>query len=77
MSLGKWDAASVYWALWLGVGFLVPELYWLFKNPVNTLSYQVWRMGQVGSGHPWTFAHYFIAVFMLWLLGHFVLGLWR
>lgn len=77
MSLGKWDYASIYWAVWLGVGFLGPELYWLATKPVNTLSYQVWRLTGVGQGDSWDFARYFVAVFMIWLTAHFVFGLFR
>lgn len=75
---GAWNAWSVYWLLWLGLGFLGPEMWALLTgNPDNTLSDQVWRLAGVGQGGGWSFAHFIVAAFCLWLLGHFVFAWWR
>jgi hypothetical protein len=74
---GPWNGWSAYWLAWLALGFLVPELIALFTNPANTLSWQVWRLAGVGQPGAWSFAHFIVAAFCIWLAGHFVLGLWR
>ena len=79
----KWNWYSAYWAAWFVLGFGVMEGWTLATNPVNTLSYQVWHLEGIGlrglAQNPlnWSFGHYAIAVGMLWLVGHFVGGLWR
>lgn len=75
--IGHWNLWSVYWLLWLLVGFLVPELVALFTNPDNTLSDQVWRLIGLNGHDPWNFARFFVAAFMVWLTLHFVLGWFR
>jgi hypothetical protein len=63
----KWNAWSLYWLIWIAVGFMVPEMWALItRNPKNTLSYQVWHIEGTGA----TFARYFVFVFLLWLLIH-------
>lgn len=77
---------SVYWlALFFGF-FLVPELYWVFNNPANTVSDNTWRFENVDFRHPfsvaeWTPVHWVFAVvyviFAIWLGGHLIFGIWR
>lgn len=80
----KWNAWSFYWIfVWFLLGFGLPEFIALRKNPEDTLSYQVWHLegwglrGLAQNPLSWSFAHYLVAVGMVWLLGHFVYGLWR
>jgi hypothetical protein len=73
-----------YYGLWL-LFFLVPELYWVFVNPVNTLSDQWWALEHLDTSDPWftqwTPVHWvmFLLVFLLWswLLLHLPFGLLR
>lgn len=70
----------LYWLLWLAVGFVVPETYWLFVNTKNTLSWTVWGWFGVREGVPvwqWSVAHLLLAVILVWLLGHLAFGIWR
>jgi hypothetical protein len=80
----KWNGWSFYWiVVWFGVLFLGPELYAIFTNPKNTLSYQVWHLEGMGlkglAQNPlnWSFGHYVVFAGMVWLIGHFVFDLWR
>jgi hypothetical protein len=78
MNFGKWDWASLYWALWFGVGFLPFELWALFTGRNHdTLSDNVWRLIGLDNGSPWSFAHFAVAAGMVWLLFHFVFGWFR
>lgn len=63
-----WNGWSLYWALWIGVGFGIPEGYAIAHNVKNTLSYQVWHL----DGNGLTFGRYCVAAFCVWLLLHFV-----
>ena len=76
---GDWNGWSFYWIVVWGLsGFLVPEMWALLTgHPENTLSDQVWRLAGVGNGGGWSFAHFVVAAFMVWLTGHFVWGLWH
>jgi hypothetical protein len=76
---------SWYWLIWL-LAFLVPELYWLYANPVNTLSDNVWSLEGINFAQPfdfpmWTSTHWGIAVLVwllfAWLSLHFPFGLLR
>ena len=70
----------LYWLLWLIVGFVVPETYALITNARNTLSWTVWDWFGVRAGVPishWTFLHFLLLAFMVWLAFHFVFGIWR
>lgn len=76
---------SLYWLAWL-VAFLGPELYWVFTNPVNTLSDQVWSIEGLNMTQPFDFAmwsdtHWAVAILVwglfLWLSLHFPFGLLR
>jgi hypothetical protein len=76
---------SLYWLAWL-IAFLVPELYFVFVNPNNTLSDTVWSLEGVNFAQPfdfamWTDVHWAIAlgVWLLfaWLSLHFPFGLLR
>lgn len=84
-----WDAWSHYWLWWTVatfVAFIVPELWALASgHPERTLSAQVWRLeGILQRNAPvvqWTAVHFllggmFVVVFV-WLIGHFVAGIWR
>ena len=69
-----------YWLCWLLAGFAVPEMIALVTNVRNTLSYTVWGWFGVQEGVPishWTFLHFLLMAFMVWLAFHFVLGIWR
>lgn len=70
---------TAYWAFWLFGGFLGPELYAVFTNPKNTLSWQVWRLE--GPLNRWGFDHYAVSVLVVglavFLVGHFVWGIFR
>lgn len=76
-----WNTWSIYWLLWLAIGFCVPEFWALGTgHPENTLSEQVWHLtgqtGAAGTAH-WTFAHFVVAAFCVWLAGHFVFHWWH
>ena len=77
MSGSGWNGWSLYWLLWIGPLFLIPEFIALFTNPRNTLSYQVWHLAGVGQPGQWSFAHFVILAFCVWLSFHFVLGWFR
>ena len=69
----RWNGWSLVWLAWI-VEFLVIELTALFSgHPENTLSYQVWHLEGTGA----TFARYFVAAFLLWLLIHMVFEKFR
>lgn len=76
---------GLYWIAWI-VAFLVPEIYWLFKDPANTLSEEVWGLEQLSLTRPfalgaWTWEHWAIALLVWFLFGwlsvHFPFGLLR
>ena len=63
----QWNAWSIYWLLWIAVGFVAPELYALVTgHPENTLSYQFWRLEGQGA----TFGRWFVGSFFFWLAFH-------
>ena len=75
-----------YWLAWGLLGFLVPELYWLWANPRNTLSDEWWAATREHLGHPldfaaWTPLHYFLGAillaFCIWLFLHLTFGIIR
>lgn len=78
-----------YWFVWFLVmfgTFIIPELYVLARGQWrNTLSAQVWKLeGQINGPVPllsWTAIHFLLGgafiVTFLWLIGHFVFGMWR
>lgn len=86
-----WNGWSWYWLEWFvemfAVRFLVPELWQLWSgHSENSFSAQVWRIEGVNPGMPqsifnWSFAHYavggILALLLIWLIGHFVFGLWH
>jgi hypothetical protein len=86
---GPWNAWSWYWLAWFvltfPVTFLGPELYALWSgHSENTLSAQIWRLEGFIPGQSiwaWSFAHVLIGgiigTLLVWLLGHFVLGIWH
>jgi hypothetical protein len=85
---GHVNGWSTYWIWWFTiamVAFLGPELYALASHhPENTLSQNVWRLEQIAPGQhvwQWTALHVLIggslALLLVWLLGHLVLGIWR
>jgi hypothetical protein len=70
----RWNWWSLYWLLWLGPGFLVPESVALaIGRPQDTLSAQVWHAE--GSGP--TAVRYAVGAFLVWLLLHMVWKLFR
>lgn len=85
-----WDGWSWYWLIWFvitfPVAFLVPEIYNIASGrPQDTLSAQIWRLEQflprqAGPIWSWTAMHFLIggvlAVLLIWLIGHFVAGVW-
>jgi hypothetical protein len=75
-----------YWLAWALLGFLLPELYWVFANPRNTLSDEWWALERLDMGHPldfaeWTPLHFILGLillaFSLWLFAHLVFGFIR
>lgn len=69
-----WNWASWYWLAWIVGGFLPVEIWALAsRKPQYTLSYQVWHLEGTGS----SFARYFVAAFLLWLLLHMVFEAFR
>lgn len=70
----KYNGWSLYWLIWLIIGFGGPELYALLsRHDRNTLSYQVWHVEGTGA----TFARYFVAAFLLWLFIHMTFGIFK
>lgn len=71
----------LYWLGFLLIGFLVPEVIALVrKQRGDTLSEAVWYWCKVTPGNTittWTALHVFVALFMLWLFVHLMLGFWR
>lgn len=69
-----------YWAAWLLLGFLVPELVALFSgHPENTLSETVWNWFHVKPGsklRKLTIRRLLLLFFMVWLTGHLAFGWW-
>lgn len=70
-----------YWLVWLLIGFGVPEgIALATKHYGNTLSDTVWKWCSVTPGDTfthWTFLHVLLAMLMLWLAVHLVLGIWK
>lgn len=75
-----------YWLVWGFLGFGLPEAYGIAYNAKDTLSWQVWGLEHVNLGHPfdfadWTPLHYLLGVmllvFVIWLGGHMILGIWH
>lgn len=83
-----WNAWSWYWlslcSAWF-LGFAAVEFPMLATgHGENTLSAQIWRLEQFvpdQSVSQWSAMHFLIggaiALLLVWLLGHFVLGIWR
>lgn len=71
----------LYWLAFLLLGFLVPETIALIRRQRgDTLSEAVWYWCQVTPGNSlttWTALHVFVALFMVWLFVHLMLGFWR
>ena len=75
-----------YWLVWFAVSFgafIVPEVYALCTNARNTLSWSLWDLEQFTPGQTiahWTAVHFLVGgvlfVTLLWLIGHFVFGIW-
>lgn len=83
--MNSWSTYWLWWAAITFLAFIVPETVALItRHPENTLSAQVWKLEDLHPGEQlwqWTAAHVLIggviAVLLLWLLLHFVLGIWR
>jgi len=76
---------GIYWIAWI-LAFLIPELYWVFKNSANTLSEEVWGLEKLSLSRPfdlgiWTWEHWVVTLVVwllfLWLSLHFPFGLLR
>jgi succinate-acetate transporter protein len=76
---------GLYWIGWL-LAFLIPELYWVFTNGINTLSDQTWALEGLDMSQPfdfpmWSATHWAVAVsvwlLFLWLSIHIPFGLLR
>jgi hypothetical protein len=74
-----------YWITWL-LFFIVPELWWVFHNPANTLSQKFWTLESLNTARPfdfgmWTDVHWALAsiiwLLFLWLSLHLPFGLLR
>jgi hypothetical protein len=79
---------SVYWLCWFCgafFAFLIPEVYALAAgHDENTLSAQIWHLESLTPGQhiwQWSAAHWLIggmlAVTLVWLIGHFLFGIWH
>jgi hypothetical protein len=77
---------GIYWLAWFFLGFLAPELYWVFVNARNTLSEDFWGWEDLNQAHPfdfadWTWLHYafgiIFAIGLFWLFFHLIFGLWH
>ncbi len=69
----KWNLWSLYWLIWIVIGFGIPEAAALATNWQNTLSAQVWHAEGTGP----TIIRYMVAAFIIWLFGHMVFEIWR
>lgn len=78
-------AFTWYWIVWL-LAFLIPELYWVFTNPANTLSREYWSFEHLDLAQPfdfqvWSATHWGAAglvwLLFLWLSLHLPFGLLR
>lgn len=76
---------SWYWALWVAA-FLIPELWWVWRDPRGTLSDTVWSLERLNMRQPldfrmWTATHWTVALVVwllfLWLSVHLPFGLLR
>jgi hypothetical protein len=76
---------SWYWLAWI-LAFLVPELYFVFVNPLGTLSDSVWALEHLDVTAPfdwamWNATHWAIAILVwltfAWLSVHIPFGLLR
>lgn len=74
-----------FWLTWMFTGLGV-ELFWVFVETANTLSYQIWGEEKIDLAHPLDFAewsplHWAIALslwlFFAWLSVHFPFGYLR
>lgn len=84
--MSAWRASfwTFYYLAWL-LMFLAPELYWVFENSKNTLSWQVWGLERLNFSEPyfnhWTDVHWLMAsvvwLLFLWLSVHLPFGLVR
>jgi hypothetical protein len=63
----KWNLWSLYWLLWLVVGFLIPEMIAIFSGHTeNTFSDQIWHL----EGNGATFFRWVVAATLAWLFLH-------
>lgn len=70
----RWNWWSLYWLLWLAVGFGAPETFALASGRAsNTLSAQVWH----AEGNGPTAVRYAVGAFLLWLFAHMVWRIFR
>jgi len=77
-----------YWLFWFFGVFLIPEVFWAFADPANTVSDNTWRFESLNKAHPfdfsqWTPIHWIFGVvyvvFLVRLGFHLIFGLplWR
>jgi hypothetical protein len=63
----KWNLWSLYWLLWLVIGFFIPEMIAILSGNVqNTLSDQFWHL----EGNGATFWRWMVASTFAWLFLH-------
>lgn len=68
---------TVAWIVWAGMFVVVEGIALVNKSKDDTLSEHVWSIFKVRQQPTkWSFARFFLAAFMVWLSGHFVLGWW-
>lgn len=74
-----------YWAAWI-LAFLIPELWWVFRNSQGTLSWSVWDLESLNLSQPldfqmWTDVHWIVSslvwVLFAWLSIHLPFGYLR
>ena len=73
--------ATFYWVVIWGGAFGAVESYALFSgHPEWTLSECIWRLIDYVPGQTikqWSIVHLLAALFMTWLYGHFIFGMWH
>ena len=70
----RWNWFSLYWLIWLALGFGVPEGIALgTRHPQWTLSYQAWHLEGTGA----TFWRWVVGSMLLWLALHITFRLFR
>lgn len=65
---------TVAWVLWLVMFAVIEGAAILRKGKDDTLSEHVWKWFQIRESRQWNVRRWALAVFLVWLLVHFVAG---